>query len=75
MIDLQGLRDIAQGGAEEDRLPITRRMVRQLVRELEQGRAAMALNAGQQQLDAVINNIRYERTISDLVCIDTGADA
>lgn len=74
-IDLQGLRDIASVGDEADRLPVTRRFLMQVVRELEEGRAAKAMAYGQQQLDAVLNNIRFERTIGDRVCVDVGAGA
>ena len=57
MIDLAVLQAAAEGGAEEERVPISRRALRQIVRELS---AARAMTAGQQQMDAVINNIRYE---------------
>lgn len=43
MIDLQVLRQFASDGPGEERIPITRNAVRQIVRELEAGRAALAV--------------------------------
>ena len=43
MIDLQVLRNFASDGPGDERIPITRNAVRQIVRELEAGRAAAAL--------------------------------
>lgn len=54
MIDLQVLRQFASDGAGEERIPITRNAVRQIVRELEAGRAAQALlNFAQHQREDV----------------------
>jgi hypothetical protein len=72
-IDLRGLRDIAGAGDEAERVPVTRRFLMQVVRELERGRAAEAMANGQQQLDAVLNNIRFERNIGHRVCVDVSA--
>ncbi|MBN9143741.1 MULTISPECIES: hypothetical protein [unclassified Novosphingobium] len=45
MIDLQVLRQFASDGPGEERIPITRNAVRQIVRELEAGRAALGVLA------------------------------
>lgn len=68
MIDLVALQAIADAGEPDSSVGITRRTLRQIIREIEQGRerarrrdlADEAMTNGQQQMDAVINNIRYE---------------
>ncbi len=73
MIDLVALQAIADAGEPDSAVGITRRTLRQMIREIEQGRARAkrrdladeAMTNGQQQLDAVINNIRYEGGIGD----------
>ena len=54
MIDLQELRQQADAGDGHERVPITRNALRQIVREIEQGRAAQAMRQGQQRLDGVV---------------------
>ncbi|WCT78654.1 hypothetical protein [Novosphingobium humi] len=43
MIDLNVLRQFASDGPGEERVPITRNALRQIVREIDAGRAALAV--------------------------------
>ena len=66
MINLQVLRDEATAGPGKERVPITRQALAQIVRELEMGRAALAVvNAGK-ELSGVM---------ARQGCIDVGDDA
>jgi len=65
MINLDALRDEADAGLPTDVVPITRRMLAQMAKEIAEGRAAQAMTRGQKQMDAMINNVRFERRIGE----------
>ena len=57
MIDLQVLRDAAMGGSPEERVPLTRGALAQIVRELVRGRAAEAALQAERGFAAVCDEI------------------